>query len=165
MQLHAGPLMRHAIACPTERRMGDVTLAHHAHVFPASVKADGTIDRLLRLLDACAIDRALCFAPYPHQMEDADPNRWLAGELASKSRLLGFGTIDLRRANVKDQVAAVADLGFRGLKLHPNAQQWDILSPRAFEVYAAAQELDLLCTFHTGVHYYRIAHYNVLNFD
>ena len=145
--------------------MGDVTLAHHAHVFPESIKSDGTMDRLLRLMDACSIDRAVCFAPYPHQMESTDPNRWLAGELSHRPRLLGFGTIDVRRDDMKAQVEAVAGLGFKGLKLHPNAQQWDILSARAMQIYEAAQELDLLCTFHTGVHHYRIAHYNVLNFD
>src|SRR2546428_342124 len=41
-------------------------LAHHAHVFPQSVNPNGTIDRLLRLLDACGIDRAVCLPPFPH---------------------------------------------------------------------------------------------------
>src|SRR5688572_11159507 len=42
--------------------------AHHAHVFPANVNPNGTIDRLMLLLDACAIDEAVCFAPFPHQV-------------------------------------------------------------------------------------------------
>jgi predicted TIM-barrel fold metal-dependent hydrolase len=62
-------------------------------------------------------------------------------------------------------VRAAAELGFRGLKLHPNSQEFDILAPLALEAYAAAEELDLLLTFHTGVHYYRIREYAVTKFD
>jgi hypothetical protein len=137
--------------------------AHHAHVFPEAMKSEGTIDRLMKLLNECGIEGAVCFPPYPHLM--ADCNRWLARELKSRPRLRGFGTIDLKRDDIVDQVKEAAALGFAGLKLHPNAQEWDILSPEAFEVYEAAEELNLLCTFHSGVHAYRIRDYNVLHFD
>ena len=144
-------------------------LANHAHVFPDPVNPDGTIDRLLRLLDACAIDQAVCFAPFGHQMDGqaVGPNEWLATELKSRDggRLLGFGTIDFRRDDVKEQVGAAADEGFRGLKLHPNTQRFDVLGAKAMQVYAAAEERDLFLVFHTGVHHYRIANYRVTKFD
>src|SRR3712207_1151931 len=99
--------------------------AHHAHVFPESVNANGTTDRLLRLMDDCAIDAAVCFAPFVSQMKGAgpDPVTWLARELRGRPRLYGFGTIDFGRRDFRDQVRRVADAGFRGLKLHPNAQE------------------------------------------
>jgi uncharacterized protein len=145
--------------------------ANHAHVFPASINPGGTIDRLLSLLDACGIDEAVCFAPFPHQMRAAgqDTVEWLAKELARRTRLHGFGTLDLRRESsslsIKDQVRRIRDLGLRGIKMHPNAQEFDLLSPEAFEGYAAAQEHGLFVTFHSGVHHYRIKHYDVLKFD
>ena len=145
--------------------------ANHAHVFPSSLNPGGTIDRLLSLLDACEIDGAVCFAPFAHQSKagDPDPVEWLARELSRRSRLCGFGTVDLRRENtdlsIADQVRRIKDLGLLGIKMHPNAQQFDLLSPEAFEAYAAAQEYGLFVTFHSGVHHYRIKHYNVLNFD
>lgn len=145
--------------------------ANHAHVFPAAINPDGTIDRLLTLLDACGIAEAVCFAPFPHQTADHDvePNAWLASELSRRRGLYGFGTIDLdrkyNRRPIAEQVAKAADLGFRGLKLHPNAQEFDILSPEAMEAYAAAEEHGLFITFHSGVHYYRLKNYGVLKFD
>jgi len=148
--------------------MSTEIFAHHAHVFPASVNPDGTIDRLLKLLDACGISEAVCFAPFSYQLKSSgipDHNKWLAGELRSRSRLHGFGTIDFGRSDFKDQVRAIADLGFKGIKLHPQAQEFDILAPRAMDVYAAAQEQDLFCTFHSGVHHWRIKDYDVLKFD
>jgi predicted TIM-barrel fold metal-dependent hydrolase len=142
-------------------------LAHHAHVFPQTVNANGTIDRLLRLLDDCGIDQAVCFAPFPHQVGGTgiEPVAWLATELKNRPRLYGFGTVDIRRHDLRDQVRRIADLGLRGIKLHPNAQEFDLLGPAALEVYAAAQDENLFLTFHSGVHHYRIRHYNVLGFD
>ena len=137
--------------------------AHHAHVFPAALNEKGTVQRLLAMLDACGIEGAVCFAPYPHQLDNQ--NQWLAKEIKPQARLAGFGTIDLKRDHIEEQVKECADLGFRGLKLHPNAQGWDILSAEAFEVYEAAQEQDLLCTFHSGVHAHRMRDYNVKHFD
>ena len=146
-------------------------LAHHAHVFPEPVNPNGTTDRLLRLMDDCGIDEAVCFPPFAHQMEGkmegagADPVQWLAAELRGRPRLHGFGTVDFRRDDRRDQVRRIADAGFGGIKLHPNAQEFDLLGEAATEVYAAAQDENLFLTFHSGVHHYRIKHYNVLGFD
>ena len=142
-------------------------LAHHAHVFPESVNPNGTTDRLLRLMDACGIDAAVCFAPFAYQLEGTglDPVAWLADALKGRDRLYGFGTVDMRRPDRRDQVRRIADFGFRGIKVHPNAQEFDLLGESAMELYAAAQDEDLFLTFHSGVHHYRIKHYNVLGFD
>jgi hypothetical protein len=140
--------------------------ANHAHVFPESANPHGTIDRLLRLLDECEIESAVCFAPFAHQVaNDLQPNAWLTNELRSRPRLHGFGTIDFQREDLEVQVEEAVDLGFRGLKLHPNAQQFDILSPMAFEVYEAAERRNLFISFHSGVHYYRLMEYRVTHFD
>ena len=143
-------------------------LANHAHVFPGTINPDATIDRLMTMLDACGIEQAVCFAPLPYQCDGKnldDPNAWLAGELKKRPRLLGFGTIDTRRADVAAQVKHLAELGLKGIKLHPNAQEFDILSPRLFEIYAAAQERKLFVTFHTGVHQSRLEMMRPLRFD
>src|SRR5689334_1274687 len=72
--------------------MADRVLANHAHVFPASINPHGTTDRLLRLMDACGIEQAVCFAPFCHQCQGTEvdePNRWLASAIARQPRLLG----------------------------------------------------------------------------
>lgn len=141
--------------------------ANHAHVFPAAVNSNATIERLLHLMDACGIEQAVCFAPFAQQMANHSiaPNDWLAKELAGRDRLIGFGTIDFSRDDFEQQVRHAADLGFRGLKLHPNTQRFDVLSRGAMEVYAAANERRMFLTIHTGVHHYRIEHYRVTKFD
>jgi predicted TIM-barrel fold metal-dependent hydrolase len=142
-------------------------LAHHAHVFPEVINPNGTIPRLERLMEACGISQAICFAPFPHQCDgkDIEPLQWLAGELKSRPHLYGFGTIDFRRPDVREQVFRARDMGMKGLKLHPNAQSFAILEPRAYAVYGAAEEAGLYCTFHSGVHHSRLKDTRVLDFD
>jgi uncharacterized protein len=148
--------------------VSDHIFANHAHVFPPAVRPEGSVERLLRHLDACEIERAVCFAPFAEQVEDVDEhhNRWLAAELAPYAdRLIGFGTIDFTRRDFDEQVREIAQLGFKGIKLHPNHQRFDVVSNEAHTVYAAAEVHHLFVSFHTGVHHGRIRHYNVLLFD
>lgn len=147
--------------------MSNRVFANHAHVFPEAINPDATIDRLLRMMDACEIEQAVCFAPFPHQAagHGIEPNAWLAGALSDQPRLIGFGTIDPTRDDTAAQVARCADLGMLGLKLHPNAQKFDILSDRPLDAYAEAQKRKLFLSFHTGVHRFRLLPTALLRFD
>lgn len=148
--------------------MANASLANHAHVFPEAINPNGTIDRLLKLLDACEIERAVCFAPFAKQCDGTDisPNVWLAGELKKhRGRLLGFGTVDPRRDDLADQVKEISDLGLLGIKVHPNGQDLPVLSPPARAVYDSAQQHRLFITFHSGVHQSRLKDIRVLDFD
>ncbi len=141
--------------------------ANHAHVFPRTLNPDGTVDRLLKLMDACQIDGVVCFAPFVHHAKSAGirPNNWLADEIRHEPRLRGFGTVDFAGASMRDQALEIHDLGLVGIKLHPNSQEFDVLCPRAMEAYAAAEQLGLFVSFHTGVHAYRLSHTALWKFD
>lgn len=94
-----------------------------------------------------------------------NPIRLWAKRIRNEDRLKGFGVIDFSREDLEDQVEAIYQLGFPGIKLHPAFQHFRIDGEKAFRVYAAAQERDLFLTFHTGIHWHRISDYNVLLFD
>lgn len=141
--------------------------AHHAHVFPKEVRADGTVDELLRVMERCGIDAAVCFATFHSQLGPGgpEPNRWLADQLKAHPQLYGFGVIDFTAEDLEDQVERIAALGFRGIKIHPAFQKIRIDGEKACRVYAKAQELGLFLSFHSGIHWHRIADYNMLLFD
>ena len=90
---------------------------------------------------------------------------WLAGAIKNGDSLVGFGTIDFDSGDITGQVNRIADLGFRGIKLHPAYQEFNIMGDKACEVYSAAQENGLFLSFHTGLHWHRIADYQPLLFD
>lgn len=145
--------------------------ANHAHLFPKNTKPNGDIDCLKELLDACEIEGAVCFSPFWHQMNmyahttGQNPCEWIADALKNEPNLIGFGTIDFDEKNLKDQVKKVADLGLKGIKIHPAAQEVKINSPELFEVYEEAQAQGLFISFHTGLHWHRISDYQMLLFD
>ena len=147
--------------------------ANHAHLYPKQLREDGSLDALMRLLDDCGIDKAVAFAPFSHRFResalfhDVNQNVWLAQEIRGNDRLVGFGTIDVLEdaAPVADQVRQICDLGLRGIKIHPAAQELPIDSAKAFEIYEQAQEKGLFLSFHTGLHWHRIRDYRMLLFD
>lgn len=134
--------------------------ANHAHVFPEDVKPSGTLDNLKKLLDDCGIDKCVCFAPFPDRFKEAgrtdNPNEWLYNAIKDNPDLYGFGVIDFDGDNLAGQVEQIADLGFKGIKLHPPYQEFDIDGEKAFEVYEKAQELGLFISFHCGMHWHRL---------
>lgn len=143
--------------------------ANHAHVFPKEVRPHGTIEALKEFMKACDIDRAVCFAPFENQYKKSGlpgkENDWLAGQIENDDSLVGFGTINFDEGSVGEQVRHIHSLGFKGIKIHPAAQEINIMSEQAQEVYEAAQELRLFLSFHTGIHWHRISDYNMLLFD
>lgn len=141
--------------------------AHHAHVFPKTIREDGTVEALLRLMDTCGIDQAVAFAPFYEffKTESINVNRWLSQEIGGNDRLYGFGVIDFGRDDLEEQTREIFELGLKGIKIHPAFQRIKVDGEKAFCVYKKAEELGLVVTFHTGIHWYRIAHYQMLLFD
>lgn len=135
-------------------------IANHAHVFPKELREDGTLDELKKLMEACSIDKAVAFAPFADRFCECsiggNPNDWLAKEIANDPDIYGFGTVDLERDDIADQIKHIADLGFKGLKMHPPYQEFVIDGEKAFQAYAAAEEAGLFISFHCGMHWHRL---------
>ena len=145
--------------------------ANHAHLFPKGTKPNADIDKLKELMSACGIEKAVCFAPFHNQMDMYDvsrgqnPNDWLSNEIKDEPSLIGFGTINFERDDLKEQVKHISELGFKGIKIHPAYQEVKVDSPQLFQVYEQAQEDNLFLSFHTGLHWHRIRDYQMLLFD
>jgi len=135
-------------------------IANHAHVFPKEVRENGTVDKLKELMDACGIDKCVCFAPFQGRLTECGftekPNEWLAKTIQSDPDLYGFGTVDFDAPDLKGQVKRIADLGFKGIKLHPPYQEFKVDGEEAFQVYEQAQEEGLFLSFHCGMHWHRL---------
>ena len=143
--------------------------ANHAHIFPEVLRESGTVDSLLRLMDECEIEKAVCFATFHDRFSESglsmNTNQFLASEIKKHDNLYGFGTIDFGRDDIESQIDEIESLGFYGIKLHPAYQEFHLMSDKAQRVYAAAQEKNLFLSFHTGVHWHRIADYQMLLYD
>lgn len=147
--------------------------SNHAHMFPKQLREDGDVPHLLALLDACEIDKSVCFAPFDKRFHesaqfcDVNVNEWLAKEIQGNDRLVGFGTIDVSEGArpISDQVQQIYELGFKGIKIHPAFQEIKVNGTKAYQIYQKAEELGLFVSFHTGLHWHRISDYQMLLFD
>lgn len=80
-------------------------------------------------------------------------NDFVAGCVDSHpDAFVGFASVDpwQGRAAVAELRRAVAELGLRGLKLHPSAQAFSPDDQRFYDLYAACAELEVPVLFHTG---------------
>jgi predicted TIM-barrel fold metal-dependent hydrolase len=73
--------------------------------------------------------------------------------------------IDFAKDNIKEQVEKIRDFGFKGIKMHPAWQRFNVMCDKAQQVYAAAEELGLFVSFHTGIHWHRIKDYDIKLYD
>lgn len=138
---------------------------NHIHLMPEDLRADATPEKFLAAIPPVvegaghAFEGAVAFAPFRHQFDAAGrtdcPNVWLCEAIRSHSELVGYGTLDPGKPAGK-QVEQIAALGFRGIKLHPPAQKFEIFGSWAREGYAAMEELGLVADFHIGMHGHRL---------
>ncbi len=143
--------------------------ANHAHLYPAGTRPGASLDDLKRLLDECGIEKCVCFAPFPDRLEELTGGReslkWIENEIRNEPALVGFGTLDFKRGDLRAQVREAAERGLKGLKIHPAVQEIAVTAPALLEVYDEAQSRGLFISFHTGLHWHRIADYQILLFD
>lgn len=143
--------------------------ANHAHVFPKGSKDNAQLKNLKELMAECDIEKAVCFAPFNHQTERVgitiNQNKWLYEEIKNENNLIGFGTINFDIGSIQNQVKEIKELGFKGIKVHPAAQEVKVDGRELFEVYAEAEKQGLFVSFHTGLHWHRIKDYSMLLFD
>jgi predicted TIM-barrel fold metal-dependent hydrolase len=78
-------------------------------------------------------------------------NDWLAG-LSERfpGVLTAFGSVDPYDDRALREIERCRDLGLKGLKFHPTMQQFDPGDREFYLLWAKAQELGLICLFHTG---------------
>ena len=143
--------------------------ANHAHLFPEGAKENAQIEDLKQMMEDCGIEKAVCFTCFENQFARSglpgDEISWLYDTIKDDDSLIGFGTINFDKGNLRYQVERIADYGFKGIKIHPAYQEINVMGEEAQEVYEAAQRLGLFISFHTGIHWHRIADYRLLLFD
>lgn len=79
-------------------------------------------------------------------------NEHIAELVVMSDRLVGFASVDPLEPDAPEQLGrAVDDLGLRGLKLHPSAQEFYPDDRAVYPVYDRAAELGVPVLFHAGI--------------
>jgi predicted TIM-barrel fold metal-dependent hydrolase len=144
--------------------MNDAIVDFHAHVFPDALAAraishlergggvkafhDGRVSSLLASMDSAGIETSVVcsIATKPEQFEPI--LKW-SGEIASP-RIVPLPSIHPMARDPVGQARQIVEAGFRGIKLHPYYQDFDLDDDKLFPLYRALDELGLLVVCHTG---------------
>jgi hypothetical protein len=141
-----------------------VIIDFHAHAFPDALAEramprleqegdvvavlDGKVSSLLRSMDEAGIDASVVasIATRPPQFDAI--LQWSA-EIAS-DRIIPFPSVHPADPDVVRRVRLVHERGFRGVKLHPYYQDFEVDEDRLRPLYDAAQDCGLVVLCHTG---------------
>jgi predicted TIM-barrel fold metal-dependent hydrolase len=129
-------------------------LAEHAlrtlreHMPEATVHGDGTLRGLVAEMDAAGVDRAVALpvATKPSQVRTINH----AAAQNRSERIIAFGALHPLVDNAAAEVAYLAANGVKGVKLHPEYQDFYVDDPALDRLYGPLQEAGLVVVFHAG---------------
>jgi hypothetical protein len=112
-------------------------------------------DELIGRMDAAGVDMAVVF---PFNEEGVGDNFERSNDYIAKAatahpdRIIGFCRLDPNTGDsaVKELERSVKELGLRGLKLHPSAQNFTLDGPELFLLCAAIQDMKVPVVLDTG---------------
>ena len=151
----------------------------HCHIYPEKIaakavagtdtfydtvaKCDGTASSLLKINADVGIDHALVqsVATTPKQVQSI--NHFIAETVANAyGKLTGLGTLHPDSEDQRADVQHLVDLGLKGVKLHPDIQQFKIDDYRCLKIYELCEEFGLPILMHTGDKRYDFSNTNRL---
>ena len=141
----------------------------HCHIYPVSIaqKAvvgidrfygnlpfepyDGTTGTLLNVGREAGIAHCVVHsvATTPHQISSI--NRFIAVEVAlAQGSFTGLGTMHPDSEHPDKDFCELLSLGLKGVKLHPDFQQFEADSAKAMNIYGLCEEAEIPVLVHTG---------------
>lgn len=141
----------------------------HTHIFPdtlapralaaliAGAKAqgkscppctDGTADGLRRLMQSCRVDKSVSLPIVTKLSQTPSVNRFAAERQSAE--ICCFGGVHPLDPDCENILEQLAQSGFRGVKVHPEFQQFTADSPKALAFFRKAEALGLLVCIHAG---------------
>ena len=83
-------------------------------------------------------------------------NDWSAEQ--NCGNIIAFGSVHPDAEDVYDELERIKSLGLKGVKLHPDYQNFEIDEERLFPIYKKIAQLGLICVFHAGYDCYSPGH-------
>ncbi len=146
---------------------GFFVIDSHCHIYPEKIAAKavagtdrfydtvaaclGTPADLLRVNEQAGVDHSIVqsVATTPKQVQSI--NEFIADTVASApDRLTGLGTLHPNSEDLRGDVAHLISLGLKGVKLHPDIQNFKVDDYRCLKIYELCEEFGLPILMHTG---------------
>ena len=138
----------------------------HTHAFPEKIasravdalshgsggmvpQTDGTLSRLKAEMDNAGVDISVVLSIATNPRQQANVNNF-AMEINRDPRIVAFGSVHPDAPDALEELERIADAGLKGVKFHPEYQNFYADDPRMKPIYRKISELGLITTFHAG---------------
>ena len=143
----------------------------HTHTFPEKIAArtvevlqsntmrvekkytpnytDATVKGLLESMERYGVDISVVM-PIATAPKQTNTINTVAAETDRHGRLFSFGSLHPMQEDWEAVLHDIAEKGLKGIKLHPEYQQFYIDSPESIRILKLCEKLGLLVTLHTG---------------
>lgn len=138
----------------------------HTHIFPEKIASraiaalekssgekavlNGTLAGLQQSMALNGIDCSVVL-PIATKPAQADSIFSYADHIAKEKGIISFGSVHPQSKNIKEQLRACRQAGFKGIKLHPDYQDFFIDDEQAVSVMEQAAAEDLIVVLHAGM--------------
>jgi len=137
----------------------------HTHAFPDKLahgaidglakasgyvpETDGTIAGLLAKMDAWGVDLSVVanIAVTPRSEQKVNDFAIATNDM---HRIAALGSVHPASAHAISEIHRLKEAGIRGIKLHPEYQEFDIDDKAAYPIYETCEQLGLFILFHAG---------------
>ena len=143
----------------------------HCHIYPEKIASkavagtdgfygvtsngSGTVEDMLQSGKAAGIDHFIVQSVATTPKQVASINEFIAASVAESNGLLtGLGTLHPDSADQAADVRRLAELGLKGVKLHPDIQNFKIDDYRCLKIYELCEQEGLPILMHTGDYRY-----------
>lgn len=146
---------------------GYFVIDSHCHIYPEKIAAKavagtdkfydtvaaclGTPADLLSVNEQAGVDHSIVqsVATTPKQVQSI--NEFIAATVnAAPERLTGLGTLHPNSDDLRGDVEHLISLGLKGVKLHPDIQNFKVDDYRCLKIYELCEEFGLPILMHTG---------------
>ncbi|MBR5155316.1 MAG: amidohydrolase [Clostridia bacterium] len=143
----------------------------HCHIYPEKIAAKavgatdkfygvtshgkGTVKHLMERCKSEGVDHAIVqsVATTPKQVKSI--NEFIAVEVSNSNGFLtGLGTLHPDSENIAEDIEYLKSLGLKGVKLHPDIQQFEVDNKKLFKMYEICEKENLTMLVHTGDYRY-----------
>lgn len=147
----------------------------HAHIFPEKIAGaacdsisdfydgvpmahGGTAADLLKSGEAVGVEKYLVFstATRPEQVESI--HRFISAECEKHPEFIGLGTMHPDYTGYAPEIEQIAAKGLRGIKLHPDIQQFCFDDEKLLGMYNLLSEMGMFVLTHSGDYRYDFSH-------
>lgn len=139
----------HTHAFPDD--LADRAIRHLTYGNTIPVYSDGTCDGLVASMSDACVDFSVIMpiATKPSQVRGI--NQWASDVNRRYGNLHSFGTLHPLMDDWEDEVAALVHDGIKGVKLHPDYQNFFVDEPEMMDKYRCIADAELILMLHAGI--------------